>query len=297
MEFPLRDTRHLAGRRPHTQAPAPKASGLALAVRHDDAGVPALLVGRDDNTVSVLDFGTELDLLVEDARYCLGTRDGAHWTPCPRAREADRFDRCIECHPLPERDCVFNPRCDSCTQEFCNSPHEIYIAYYGPTPKVGMTRKARQGGRLVEQGADAWFLAATVQDRFQARNLEDRITRELQIPQTPPAKNVLHRMTQAVALDAIQLHRQQIHDRLASVTGQTPGPLHPLPRGTGMPLPEIPLPVAVVGHHVGDPVAAHGRILYYRDPKATALWALDLKRVVTHRVRFAPEAARPVAAD
>lgn len=293
MEFPLRDTRHLAGRRPQAEAPVPGESGLALALRHDEHGAPALVVGRSDGTLAHLRFEAQVDLLVEEARYCVGTRDEDGWTPCPRQREADRFDRCPECHPLPERDCVFNPRCTSCTQEFCNSPHEIYIAYYGPTPKVGMTRSARQGGRLVEQGADAWFHVATVADRFAARNLEDRITAELQIPQTPPAKKLFTRLTQKIPLDTMESHRQSINDKLASLTKQVPGPLQPLPRGPGLPLPGIPLPIAVVGHHHGERIAAHGRHLYYRDPQKTALWALDLKRVVTHPVRFHADALNP----
>ncbi len=286
MEFPLRDTRHLAGRRPQTEAPAPQEKGLALALRHDEDGAPGLVVGRNDGTLAHLRFEAQVDLLVEEPRYCVGTRDEEGWAPCPRKQEADRFDRCPGCHPLPERDCVFNPRCTSCTQAFCNSPHEIYIAYYGPTPKVGMTRSARKGGRLVEQGADAWFHVATVADRFAARNLEDRITAGLQIPQTPPAKKIYTRMTQEIPLDALTEHRQNISNRLAALTQQKPGPLQPLPRGPGLPLSEIPQPIAVVGHHHGRPVAAHGRHLYYRDPQKVALWALDLKRVVTHPVRF-----------
>ncbi len=299
----FRDTRHLAGRVPNTTAPAPRARGLALGLHHEPDGVPLLLIGREDGSVDRLHFARTLNLVVEAKRYCVGNRSDSRWTPCPENRPADRFDRCVDCHPLPNRDCVFNPRCTDCTQEFCRSQHEVYIAYHGKDPKVGMTRQAREGHRLVEQGADAWFLVATMEDRFQARNLEDRVSARLDLPQSVRVKRQLRRLAHPVPMDAIRSHHARLAPLLEGLTGRPSGPLQMLPPGSGRPLREVPVPAAIVGHHAGDLEGAHGRHVFYREAKTYpsvppgdgpgkkqgVLWALDLKRTLTHPVWFDPQ--------
>jgi hypothetical protein len=284
----LRDTRHLAGRTPISRAPRPSRSGLALGVRHTDAGTPYLLVGDKDGQIHPDAAGDRLNLLVEAGRHCVGTIQDNTWTACPHANPADRFTRCTACHPLPVRECVFNPRCNDCTQPFCRSPHEVYIAYQGNAKKVGMTRKAREGERLVEQGADMAFIVAETEDRFQARNLEDRITALLGIPQVLPQKTRLTRLRQEPPTTSIQQDHQQLRPRLEAITGRSIGPLVAPPRGKGLPLQETPVPAATIGHHMGTIEAAHGRYLFYRNETESQngpLWALDLKDVVTHPVR------------
>lgn len=296
MGFLLRDDRHLKGTTPQVQVAPPTRPGHVIASGLQE-GRPYLTVRDDDGDHHTLRLDDALNLEVLPDRRCIGrwTDDGP--VPCPLDAAADHFDQCPTCHPLPERDCVFNPRCSTCTQEFCRSPHRLYVAYYSELPKVGMTRAARGNARLVEQGADAYTIVAQAVDRADARRLEDRITASLGLPQARRADELLSRMARPVPWDAIANIHDHLVPRLGDLLGMPAGPLerNPPPFGA-FPLPRVPTLAGIQGHHAGKVLGAKGRYLLYTlhdqdegdDP---TIWALNLHALGTHRVHFDLEAA------
>lgn len=302
MEFVLRDTRHLKGTTPTVHVAAPQDEGLAVGSGLDQ-GRPYLDVRDAEGTLRRIDLGAHLNIEVLEERRCTGRWTDEGWTACPHEALADRFDQCPACHPLPDRDCVFNPRCHECLESFCQSPHKLYLAFYGELPKIGMTRSQRGDARLVEQGADAFAIIAHAGDRAAARRLEDLVTRRLQVPQSRRADELLPRTAREVPWTAIENAYKALVPRLGEVLGSAPGPLERVTEQFGeYPLPIVPTLAGVQGHHAGDVLGMKGRYLFYRAPsrdgtpdRLAPIWALNLSAVVTHRVRFEASQAPPLS--
>lgn len=291
-EFLLRDTRHLAGREQAVDAPPLPAEGHAVSF-HWTGTEPALVVRDEAGRHWSLPLDDRFDLEVLDERVCIGRRTDAGAVPCPAARPVDRFAQCRECHPLPDRDCVFNPRCHDCALDFCRGPHKVYVTFYGTLPKVGMTRDMRGETRLIEQGSDAYAFVADVADRFEARRVEDRVSAALDLPQARRAKEILPLMARATPWEAIERAYAAMQDGLERATDQAPGPLVRIEGHPGTwPLSQPPNPARLVGRHRGGVRGVKGKFVVYEDASGV-LWALRASGVETHRVRFDPDEARP----
>ncbi|MBW3582888.1 MAG: DUF2797 domain-containing protein [Euryarchaeota archaeon] len=289
--FLLRDTRHLAGKRRESAAPPPEGEGLALSY-HWVGTKPVLTVRTDKGPVD-LPLTGRLDLQVEEGRFCIGHRTSEGLQPCPDRRPADRFIQCAACHPLTNRECVFEPRCTDCTLPFCRGAHQVYVAWYGLLPKIGMTRSVREDARLVEQGADAYAFLASVPDRFAARRMEDKISARAGVPQSRRPKELLTQTARSVPWNPVVSAHEAFIERVTGLEGLDPGPLVRLPESPGAwPLPEVPTPVAEVGRHTGHIIAAKGKWVFYKDGEGP-LWALRMSAVEGHEVRFDPGVARP----
>lgn len=300
MEFVLRDHRHLKGTTPRVDVAPPTGPGHAVGSGWAD-GAPYLTVRDDAERLHSIPLDAALDIEVLPERRCIGRNTPEGFVPCPHGRSADHFDQCPDCHPLPERDCVFNPRCSNCTLEFCRSPHRLYLAYYAELPKVGMTRAARGEARLVEQGADAYAILGHAIDRAEVRRLEDQVTNRLGVPQSRRADEVLPRLARPVPWTAIENSYRDLRPKLADLLGMAPGPLERNPPTPGpFPLRAVPTLAGTQGHHAGQVIAAKGRYLLYETGPAEAqdgmapIWALNLGAIVTHRVHFDPETAKPL---
>lgn len=124
-------------------------------------------------------------------RWCTGRFDlsSGRGEPCPDQAQLrdDAFEQCLACR----RATGFNPAFYfapevSPQQQARNlEPHMVYLAHFGAgTFKVGMTHARRGIHRLLEQGARMGLLLAQFPDAHQARALEERMARELGVPET-----------------------------------------------------------------------------------------------------------------
>jgi len=127
---------------------------------------PALVLADGGPSERVtLTPGTELEYGLGE-RHCAGTVQNGHHVPCsePRApfcpRHTARFDEST----LRER----------------TGEHAVYLAAFAPALfKVGITRRDRLETRLREQGADRGAHLRTVPDGDAARDVEERLGRDL----------------------------------------------------------------------------------------------------------------------
>jgi Protein of unknown function (DUF2797) len=168
--------------------------GLLVAYGCDSAG--GYLVLDDVSTprwqrrrLGVL--GAHFTLQAGPGRSCTGRCDLQNGTsePCPDRVElqGDTSEQCAACR----RATGFNPAFYfapeiSPQQRLRNlEPHLVYLAHFGAgTFKVGMTHARRGVHRLLEQGARMGVLLARFADAYRARALEERISRELGVPET-----------------------------------------------------------------------------------------------------------------
>lgn len=125
-----------------------------------------------------------------EERFCTGRFDLASGKsePCPERMpmRSDSFEQCVACH----RATGFNPAFYNAPelspqQQLRNlEPHLVYLAHFGgSTIKVGMTHARRGIHRLLEQGARMGVLLARFDDAYRARALEERIARDLDVPE------------------------------------------------------------------------------------------------------------------
>ncbi|HEU4580158.1 MAG TPA: DUF2797 domain-containing protein [Polyangiaceae bacterium] len=132
----------------------------------------------------------QLTLQALAGRFCTGRFDLASGKsePCPEraALRDESFEQCLACH----RATGFNPAFYnapelSAQQQLRNlEPHLVYLAHFGAgTLKVGMTHARRGIHRLLEQGARMGVLLARFEDAYRARALEERIARDLDVPE------------------------------------------------------------------------------------------------------------------
>ncbi len=208
-------------------------------------------------------------------RHCIGYwHDG--WHPCPEDTPTGHDWQCLACfrgRGDPERRddqprCIFEPICQGAPERCVCSfggvrrpePHVVYCAFYGGLPKVGMTTARRVDTRLIEQGADAYFLVQECPDRQSARQAEVTVSKLYGIPEWRRHDEVFPQLTRPID-----------RDRIAAVAGQWQtdlgqrfdvGPLHQIEH----PLPPLcgrPKRVQVEGHHAGQWLGAKGGHLFY----------------------------------
>lgn len=148
-------------------------------------GEPFLFV-RDGNSTSKLKLFDEKIAIKLGKKVCVGfTKNGKHFD-CPSMRPVEHERVC--------RACAINDdffMCMKCTGEACiNEPQRasclenryfIYLAAFNSMLKVGISYQFRIMERLIEQGADMGAKIGLVKDGKLARELEQKISKELNI--------------------------------------------------------------------------------------------------------------------
>lgn len=211
-------------------------------------------------------------------RTCTGYwADG--WHPCPDREPTGHDWQCVQCFrgrgdPARRDDqpqCIFEPICQGAPERCVCSfggvkrpePHVVYCAFYGGLPKVGMTTTRRVHTRLVEQGADAYFIIQERPDRQEARRTEVTVSKLYGLPEWRRHAEVFPQLTRPVDEARIEAVAQQWRADLAArfeVQG-----LHHIHHALG-PLPALPQRVQVEGDHAGTWLGAKGGHLFYQPP-------------------------------
>lgn len=249
-----------------------------------------------ENRVMEIPFGERIEMHVSAEKTCIGHWKEGEYLPCPTNARVIRFSRCDACSEdiIPDQNCIFEPRCHGnfCLVsghagervDFCARPHVVYIAFYLDNPKVGMTSGGRIEERLIEQGADAYFVVAEVEDRLSARMMEKRLSRALHIRQSYSNGEVLRMVHQPLRQDFIDEVATRLAGEIEEKMGINPGALHHLrdyPIST--PLRSVPRETSTAGLHIGDVIGVKGRFLYYN---AGGISALNITELVSRRMEF-----------
>lgn len=234
----------------------------------------------DDGQLKEFDLD-DIDFSVSKKRTCVGSYVDGEYVPCPGNFPVQRLTQCAECAEsfIPVQDCLFEPKCDGdlCDSPLCRKEHAVYIAFFGNRPKVGMTTKARIRSRLIEQGADAYFVADLFPTRKSARDAEKTVSEKLRITERPNARIILESLRMPRRRSQIEDGWKWISRALRENLSMNPGDLeyldsYPLEE----PLPAIPRPTESWGYHSGKSVGIKGRFLIYESDKIMALNLADL---------------------
>lgn len=144
-------------------------------------------------------------------RWCSGRFDlsSGGGEPCPEQAELrdDAFEQCLACRRATGFNPAFYFAPEVSPQQHARNlePHLVYLAHFGAgTFKVGMTHARRGIHRLLEQGARMGLLLARLPDAYQARALEERIARELGVPETVRAARKRHLLGAPFASNAVR---------------------------------------------------------------------------------------------
>jgi len=245
-------------------------TGLHVVGAGEDRGVPFLMAtATSGGRPTAVALEGSFAWRVSGPRTCIGRWRGGEHVPCSTATPVTSDYVCLACGGLSSPECVFEPRCAddpaSCTCPFGVVPHVVYIAFYGPLAKVGLTQGWRLATRLREQGADAYFVAAQCPDRGTARRTERSIAFVHGIPEFRSPREVLPQMARAVDWGLIAVRSEALAARLGDT--YAPGPLvriedHPVQQ----PLGGVPRRVQPYGRHVGTWLGAKGQNLFYEEP-------------------------------
>ncbi len=106
---------------------------------------------------------------------CPNNREIAYGYHCNECRLNDDFFLCVQCDGS---ECINKKRRSDCEEE----QYFIYLAAFDSLLKVGISLDRRIMERLVEQGADFGAKIATIKDGKEVRLIEQRIKKELDLP-------------------------------------------------------------------------------------------------------------------
>ncbi|MFW5945274.1 MAG: DUF2797 domain-containing protein [Candidatus Natronoplasma sp.] len=226
----------------------------------------------DGGSIEVLDT-EKIDFDVSQQRICVGSFED-EYEPCPEKRSVERFRQCGKCvsEEIPNQECIFEPQdCEECEGGFCDETHAVYLAFYGTLLKIGMTRKDRLRERLIEQGADAYALLSTVEDRKKAREEEKRLSQKLDISQRISSKKKLKRMARKLDKNIVERKYRGVKNRVP-VDELSFLDSYPI----SLPLRAKPRLRPVPGRHEGETVGLKGEFLIYENSGLQALNISDL---------------------
>ena len=215
-------------------------------------------------------------------RICVGYWEGDKYVPCPKQTPVDRFGQCAECAGesfIPFQDCIFEPRCDGeiCDLDFCRREHVLYVAFYDTRMKIGMSSARRVDRRLIEQGADAYFVIGTFPTRKKARDSEKDISSRLRIPQSHRQEILVRGLSRPVDERGIEGRFDALKITLGEAYGLKPEPLKWLKSyPIDLPLREVPRLEEPWGSHNGEFVGIKGRWLVFESDGLKALSLADL---------------------
>lgn len=148
-------------------------------------GEPFLFARDSEKTVKIKLFDGTIGMKVGEKR-CVGyAKNGKHFD-CPKMRAVDNERVCRECALNDDffmcmkctgQECINEPQRPSCTE----NKYFIYLAAFNSILKVGVSYQFRVMERLIEQGADMGAKIGFVKDGKLAREIEQKISRELNI--------------------------------------------------------------------------------------------------------------------
>ncbi len=232
----------------------------------------------DGSEIETLNLDS-INFEVSQEKVCVGDFDDVY-SPCPEQKKVDRFNQCTYCAPdhIPRLRCIFEPmNCEDCEEEgFCDEDHAVYLAFHGVHTKVGMTRLERLKERLIEQGADAYAVLETVENRKTAREREKELSRELNISQRIGSKKKLERMDRKLDKKIIQRKYRAVKNQ---VKIDSLGFLENYP--ISLPLRAVPRLRSTSGVHIGDKIGVKGEFLIYEN---SGLQALNLSDLVGRKI-------------
>jgi len=221
-----------------------------------------------------------VDIDVSHGSMCVGRFGRGGYAPCPHSQRVGTYSVCSDCGApmIRHLECIFEPKCEGevCGEGICTAEHAVYIAYYGSTPKVGMSTSGRVLTRVREQGADGYSIVARVPNRYRARRLEKSIFGSMGVRQAFRSEALLPLLTQGVDHAAMAAEHEALSSRLSDVLELEPTPLQTLEYDFE-PIDERPVLVATPGRHSGDYLGAKGRFLIYLDDVPRALKVKDLE--------------------
>lgn len=239
---------------------------------------PSLLVYNGED-LEDFDLG-KIDINVSQRKICVGNFEDSY-TPCPNSISVSTFNQCRDCvtEYIPRLECIFEPGdCDNCEGGgFCEEEHAVYLAFHGKHTKIGMTRKERLKKRLIEQGADAYALLATLEHRRGAREEEKNLSSILNISQRIGKKKKLNTMARKIDKDIIYTRYRGVRNRVpvGKLRFLSDYPI-------SLPLRAVPRARATPGVHRGEMVGIKGSFLIYEN---NGLQALDLSDLVGRKMK------------
>ncbi|MDH7509075.1 MAG: DUF2797 domain-containing protein [Methanomassiliicoccales archaeon] len=232
----------------------------------------------------------ELAFFSSPEKYCVGHFKGSEYVPCPTSARVTRFSQCPQCASswIPYQECIFEPKCNGelCSCEFCSKHHVVYAAVIHDTIKIGMTGLSRLRTRGIEQGADAILQLIKCDGRSDARKLERRIAKILNLPQlTGPEVNSKCFMTPLRRAEAEEM-LLSIRDRLSKEFQVVDSEvlfldLYPIERYLDSPLE----PIQPSGIHIGRVLGVKGRFLLYQDRSTDQYRVVDISDLPCRYIR------------
>ncbi|HNX47714.1 MAG TPA: DUF2797 domain-containing protein [Methanomassiliicoccales archaeon] len=246
-------------------------------------GYQPILVTYDQKAKEVQELtdqfrpGERFDLLISDARRCVGSFIDGEYEPCKmRNVVSGQFDQCPLCAStwIPVQNCVFEPECDgtNITNErcigkggdICAKPTHVYAAFYGDLVKVGMTLSTRFMERAIEQGADAIARLGTYPNRRAARDAENVLSKALHATQWVRKTTFLKAQGSIRDREVYQARLDALFSSLDGVATD-PGELNMLDRYPLLPYePSKAVFAEVTGRHRGEVLGCKGKWLFYR---------------------------------
>ncbi|HLC77434.1 MAG TPA: DUF2797 domain-containing protein [archaeon] len=149
------------------------------------SGQPFLFARDGKETVKIKLFDEKISMKL-GKRTCIGyNKNGTHFE-CPSKRSVDNERVCRECALNDDffmcmkctgEECINEPQRPSCME----NKYFIYLAAFSSMLKVGISYEFRILERLIEQGADMGAKIGMVKDGKLAREVEQKISKELNI--------------------------------------------------------------------------------------------------------------------
>jgi len=221
-----------------------------------------------------------LNMIVSEARRCVGYFDEQGHHPCPDRAVVRSFSQCDRCAStwIPKVSCLFEPECDGtlCDSPLCSREHVVYAAFTGRLVKVGMTSSRRLRTRGIEQGADAVVPLFVAPNRKRAREIEKRVSTGLNLPQRFHVRTIAGELFRLPPEEELLKRCHRLLERLPrslEALGERPMMLTGYPAS---PLPHPPKPAKTMGFHTGRVLGIKGRFLVYEDEETGVQRMLNL---------------------
>lgn len=253
----------------------------AISYGWDDFEPQLLIHDLDEEELLPFNFEERFGFSISRKRGCIGSFIDGQYVPCRDGASVKRFSQCPECAEaiIAVQECLFEPKCDGnqCDSPICRREHSVYIAFFGAKPKVGMTLKSRVKKRLIEQGADAYFVADVFPNRIGARKAEQEISKRMRITERPKSLTVLRSLQIPGKRKSIEKIWSGLSESIEGRFGLKTGKLtyledYPLEE----PLDSVPKPTESWGMHSGRLVGIKGKFLVYESNRLHALNLSDV---------------------
>lgn len=162
-------------------------SQILASIRPIDGQSPAQLILQQAQSRDEFDLPVNLPLTITpdfSTKYCTGWHDiGTHQGhSCPDAAIVDnRHEQCYPCRQRTDFNPAFYNTTDISDKQaaYNNSPHSVYIAYFGGgLAKAGISADSRGLRRLREQGAWLYVIVDSFPDATIAHYHEDQLIKK-----------------------------------------------------------------------------------------------------------------------